>query len=112
MLPQVGQGALAVECREDDDDAAGAASRRIEHEPTRRCVDAERAFLAELGGDCSLPAGAHAVAAGSGLRLEAFVAAVDGPSMLREAQEGPDHTVGTLVARRLLERGGDGLLGR
>ena len=84
----------------------------IQHEPTRRCVDAERAFLAALGGDCSLPAGAHAVAVGSGLRLEAFVAAVDGPSMLREAQEGPDHSVGALVARRLLERGGDGLLGR
>jgi hydroxymethylbilane synthase len=111
MLPQVAQGALAVECREDD---AALLSRltAIQHEPTRRCVDAERAFLAALGGDCSLPAGAHAVAAGSGLRLEAFVAAIDGPSMLREAQEGPDHTVGTLVASRLLERGGDSLLGR
>ena len=60
MLPQVGQGALAVECRADDP-AALALLAAIEHEPSRRRVDAERAFLAELGGDCDLPAGAHAV---------------------------------------------------
>ena len=65
-VPQVGQAALAVECREDDADLR-ARSPRIEHDPTRRCVDAERAFLAELGGDCSLPAGAHAVIDGDGL---------------------------------------------
>ena len=72
------------------------ASRAIEHEPTRRCVDAERAFLAELGGDCSLPAGAHAVAVGTGLRLRG---ASWPPSTVRRcsatAQDGPDRTVGT-----------------
>ena len=69
MLPQVGQAALAVECRADDDEVRSALER-IEHGPTRRAVDAERGFLAELGGDCSLPAGAHATwpatACGSG----------------------------------------------
>ncbi|HMR95653.1 MAG TPA: hydroxymethylbilane synthase [Microthrixaceae bacterium] len=59
MVPQVAQGALAVECRSDD-----AALREllagIEHAASRRAVDAERAFLSELGGDCTLPAGAHA----------------------------------------------------
>ncbi len=54
MLPQVGQGALAVECRAEDDSAAELLGA-IEHGPSRRCVDAERALLAELGGDCSLP---------------------------------------------------------
>jgi hydroxymethylbilane synthase len=65
MLPQVGQGALAVECREDDS-AAITALALIEHAESRRCVDAERAFLAELGGDCDLPAGAHATADATG----------------------------------------------
>ena len=51
MLPQVAQGALAVECRADDDDARSSLAA-IEDPAARRCVDAERAFLAELGGDC------------------------------------------------------------
>src|SRR5207244_454712 len=59
LLPQVAQGALAVECREDDGETR-AALAAIEHEPSRRAVDAERAFLAELGGGCDLPVGAYA----------------------------------------------------
>ncbi len=61
MIPQVAQGALAVECRADDDELL-ALLALVDHEPSRRAVDAERAFLAELGGDCDLPAGAFAVA--------------------------------------------------
>ncbi len=63
MLPQVGQGTLAVECR-DGDDARDVELRAllaaVEHGPSRIALDAERGFLAELGGDCDLPAGAHA----------------------------------------------------
>jgi hydroxymethylbilane synthase len=59
MVPQVAQGALAVECRSGDTDLR-AALAAIEHGPSRTAVDAERAFLEELGGDCTLPAGAHA----------------------------------------------------
>ena len=58
MLPQVGQGVLAVECRADDS-VAVAAMAAIDHAPTRLVFTAERAFLARLGGDCNLPAGAH-----------------------------------------------------
>lgn len=59
MVPQVGQGALAVECRSDDS-GIGRLLAGIEDPDARRTVDCERAFLAELGGDCALPAGAHA----------------------------------------------------
>lgn len=59
MVPQVAQGALIVECRSGDAELR-ALLAQIEHAPSRRQVDAERAFLTELGGDCSLPAGAHA----------------------------------------------------
>lgn len=60
MVPQVGQGAVAIECRVDDR-VALAACASIDHRPTRRDVETERAFLAELGGGCTLPVGAHVV---------------------------------------------------
>src|SRR5206468_2607936 len=59
MVPQVGQGALAVECRADDTHAARRIGA-IESPIDRRLVDLERAFLAELGGGCDRPVGAHA----------------------------------------------------
>ena len=66
LVPQVAQGALAVECRDDRDDLR-ALLARIEHGPSRIAVDAERGFLDELGGDCTLPAGAHATLLDDGL---------------------------------------------
>ncbi len=57
VLPQAGQGALAIECRAEDHEML-AVLGGIEHSASRVSVDAERAFLAELGGDCDLPAGA------------------------------------------------------
>jgi hydroxymethylbilane synthase len=59
MVPQVGQGALAVECRWDDH-ATRARLAGIESGVDRGFVNLERAFLAELGGGCDLPVGAHA----------------------------------------------------
>ena len=109
MLPQVAQGALAVECQEDDADVRSLLGR-IEHAPSRRCVDAERAFLAELGGDCTLPAGAHAVLDGEALHLSAFLASPDGRTMLRTTIEGPGLAIGADAARELRERGGPALL--
>ena len=69
MVPAVGQGCVAVECRSDDD-ATLQVLGSIDHAATRRAVSAERAFLAELGSGCSLPIGAH-VAEG---HLTAFLA--------------------------------------
>ena len=59
MVPQVGQGALAVECRSDDDATLELLSS-IDHPRSRQTVTAERLFLAELGGGCDTPVGAHA----------------------------------------------------
>jgi hydroxymethylbilane synthase len=113
LLPQVAQGALAVECRTGDE-AARAALAAIEHGPSRRAVDAERAFLAELGGDCDLPAGAHAtVGADGSLRIEAMLASLDGHTVMRHRAEGPDpEPVGRDAARWLLDNGGRALLDR
>lgn len=92
MVPQVGQAALGVECREDDT-ALAALLSLIEHEPSRRCVDAERAFLAELGGDCDLPAGAYATVidqANGSLLLDAVLSPGDSSDLHRLGREGDD----------------------
>jgi hydroxymethylbilane synthase len=114
MLPQVAQGALAVECRADDM-ATLAAVAGIEHGPTRRAVDAERGFLATLGGDCDLPAGAHAtVGADGAIRLDALLATPDGRIVLRHREHAtPDDDAplaGERAARFLLGAGGRALL--
>jgi hydroxymethylbilane synthase len=113
VLPQVGQAALAVECR-DDDANLGALLAEIEDERTRVRVDAERAFLAALGGDCSLPAAAHAtIAADGGLSIEGRLLSLDGRRVLRHVVVGTDATTGTELARVLLdEMGGRALLER
>ncbi len=89
VLPQVGQAALAVECRDDDAELRGCLGA-IEHDASRRCVDAERAFLAELGGDCSLPAGAFAEVDGVELTLRAFLGSPDGQRMARATVKGTE----------------------
>jgi hydroxymethylbilane synthase len=98
MVPQVGQGALAVECRAGDD-ATRAALAAIEHGPSRRRVDAERAFLAELGGDCDLPAGAHATIEETGLLDLVALLAGDDDRLHRHHATGDDPVaLGTATA--------------
>jgi len=113
MLPQVAQGALAVECR-DDDLPTRELLRRIEHGPSRLAVDGERAFLAALGGGCDLPVGAHVVAVDGGWRCEGLIADLDGTTVLRHVEVGREPaTLGAEVARVLVEdRGGSALLAR
>jgi hydroxymethylbilane synthase len=115
MLPQVGQGALAVECCTEDTDTRCLLDR-IEHTPSRRAVDAERGFLVELGGDCSVPAAAHATLAGDRLRVRGLVASADGRTVVRHELAGPASSgaaLGRSVARQLLDdQGGAALLGR
>ncbi len=77
MIPQVGQGALAVECRVGDE-ATIEALALLDDPAVSRLVHAERSFLGELGGDCSLPAGAHATLTDSGaVQVEGFLASAD-----------------------------------
>jgi hydroxymethylbilane synthase len=110
MVPQVGQGAMAIECREDDS-AALAALSSIEHAPSRRRVDCERAFLARLGGGCDLPVGAYAeVVAGGAIHVRGVMASLDGRVVLRETRTGHDPSVGAALADALLAAGGNDLL--
>lgn len=114
MLPQVGQGALAAECR-DDDEEVHALLKTIEHAPSRRAVDAERSFLAALGGGCDLPVGGYATIDESGkVHLRGLIASLDGHVVLRHAESGDDPDVlGKNVASVLLDdAGGRALLQR
>jgi hydroxymethylbilane synthase len=111
LLPQVAQGALAVECRADDD-ATRALLAGIDDPGLHAAVDAERAFLEQLGGGCNLPCGALAVASRAGIEIEALLASLDGRVVLRARAAGTDpQAVGRDVAARLLDdQGGRTLL--
>jgi hydroxymethylbilane synthase len=112
FVPAPGQGAIALECR-DDDPSVRAVATSLDHAPTARAVTAERAFLAALGGGCNMPLGAHAFAVPEGLELVGFVAGGEGEGLLRAERRGEDPTVlGRTLAEDLRGRGADRFLGR
>lgn len=106
-LPAVGQGALGIECREDDD-FTRARLAPLHHAETAICVTAERGVLVALGGDCKTPMGAHAEREGGSIRLRAFVADENGNARRRADREAPwpanateAHDMGLSVGRTL-----------
>src|SRR5205085_7685080 len=107
VVPQVGQGALAVECR-DDDVATRQLLAAIDDRPTRLAVEAERAFLREVGGSCDLPVGAYATVADDGtISLEGLLATGDGRIVIRRRDHDTDPAhLGRRVARYLLDDAG------
>jgi hydroxymethylbilane synthase len=76
-LPAVGQGALGVECRTDNDGVRRLLAL-LHDEETAMCVSSERGVLVALGGDCKTPLAAHGERVGELLRLRAFIANPDG----------------------------------
>jgi hydroxymethylbilane synthase len=116
LLPQAGQGAIAVQCRADDADTRELL-RSIDHEPSHRALRSERAVLATLGGNCTLPVGAFAEPAVSGapgdaLRVSGLLASGDGHTIIRVTRHGDDpEAAGAAVARALLEGGGASIEG-
>ncbi|HZS31894.1 MAG TPA: hydroxymethylbilane synthase [Methylomirabilota bacterium] len=107
MLPAIGQGTLAVECRADDARVARLALA-IDDPPTRAASLAERALLASLGGACTTPLAAYARIDGDALRLDAWVATPDGVRALRDVAIGDaraPEAVGRQLAGRLLGAG-------
>lgn len=119
MVPQVGQGALAVECRPDDDKTRTLLEGI--HDPSAGpTVAAERSFLGALGGGCTLPVGAYAGWAeepGGGpgarsIRITGLIASADGRVVLRHTEVGDDpESLGRELARYLLEDAGGRDLG-
>jgi hydroxymethylbilane synthase len=105
MLPAPGQGALAVQCRAEDTAVLNLLSP-LDNEAARACVTAERAFLEQLGGGCSLPVAAYATISGGDIMLTGLVASVDGQKMIRVQEYGRDpHQLGTKTAETAIAQG-------
>lgn len=114
LLPAVGQGALALECRSDDA-ATRALLVALDHGPSARAVAAERAFLLGIGGDCNTPIAAHATVDDQHLVLRARVSDLDGVQCLEDTIEGATadaEDLGRRLAERLLARGAGAVIGR
>lgn len=112
MLPAVGQGAIGIETRGDDDECQQIVNK-LNHEPTKLACAAERAMLRALGGGCQLPIAGHAVVYYDQLRLDGLIAAKDGKQIIRDHVAGSSkdaETLGTELAERLLKNGADRLL--
>jgi hydroxymethylbilane synthase len=107
FVPAVGQGALGIEVRADDEETSRLV-RVLDHLETRRCVQAERAFLSRLQGGCQVPIGAYAKMRGKELHLKGMVAALNGrPRYIDEIQGDPGayESLGRELAERMLNHG-------
>src|ERR1700730_4967648 len=112
MLPAVGQGAVAIETRSDDQFAIETVSK-LNHAETHIACTAERALLHSLGGGCQLPIAAHGVVRSQVLRLEGMVAKPDGSQFVRDrvaASVDYPKELGAALAARLINLGAEGLL--
>jgi hydroxymethylbilane synthase len=113
MLPAPGQGALAVQCRAEDDTTLGLLSA-LDDESTRKTVTAERAFLNGLGGGCAVPVAAYAeivVNDVPAIRLTGLVISVDGANAIKVTGEGTDPLqLGQELAQKAIAQGADQIL--
>jgi len=110
MLPAPGQGALAIQCRGDDEPTA-ALLAAIDDPRARAETSAERTFLRALGAGCAAPVAALAVATTTPrVRLQGLVASVDGTQMVRVDGEGDPQAIGEQLALEALAAGADRIL--
>lgn len=112
-LPAVAQGAIAIECRDDD-----AQTRELltvlDDRPTRTCVEAERAMNRRLHGSCTVPIAAYATLDGKILSLEGLVGSAETGECIHASEVGrasDPEGLGRLVATELKLKGADRLLG-
>ena len=112
FTPEVGQGALGIEIRSDDEEALSLVSR-LNHKPTWQCVVAERAFLRALGGGCRAPITALGSIVNNILRLDGVVAGIHSVRILRcslvgDAQD--SEKLGTSLAQKMVNMGASSLI--
>jgi len=109
-VPAVGQGALAIECREDDEELIQLL-QSINCEKTNKAVQAERTFLHRMEGSCQVPIAGYAEWDEQNIRLTALVASPDGITVYKETISGNDPVeIGNMAANRLIEKGAKQLI--
>ena len=112
FLPAVGQGALAIETRDEESEKVQLV-RLLNHAPTQRATLGERALLRRLEGGCQVPIGAFGRIESGVFRLDAVIASLDGKRTVRSSIEGPpekSEQLGTALAEKLLADGGETIL--
>jgi hydroxymethylbilane synthase len=112
MLPAVGQGALCIECRENDPKTAGILTE-LDDPETRTLVMAERAFLNRLGGSCQVPIAGFGKIEKDTFSLTGLVADLDGKTLCRDSHSGPvtlSENIAVELAERLMAMGADKIL--
>lgn len=111
-LPAIGQGAVGIECRQDDEEV-NSLLVALHHEETASCVIAERAMNQRLNGGCQVPIAGYAMLESGHLWLRGLVGEPDGSRIIRgEVEGGTDEAkeMGIGLAERLLEWGADDIL--
>lgn len=110
MVPAPGQGSLALQAREDDDDTLRALSG-LDHVPSHVALEAERSLMWRLGGGCSLPLGAYAEVETDRVRLTALVVSPDGSRAARtEVESDSAEGAATIATKELLAQGAEAIL--
>ncbi len=112
MIPAVGQGALCIETRENDNDIA-PIMKMLDDSDTRICVEGERAFLKQIEGSCHIPVACFGKVMDTGIQMTAIVASEDGKQVIKEQITCPVDQVknsGRKLADQVLEQGGRKIL--
>ena len=108
LIPAVGQGALAIECRSDDQEMLDMLAK-LSDEDTMWCTRGERSFLRQLQGGCQVPMGVHGTIHKGQLTLKAIISSLDGKNCYEGELTGPKKTadiIGRNLAKALYEEGG------
>lgn len=112
MIPAVGQGALCIETRTNDDEIA-MVMKYLDHPDTNVCVTGERAFLRQIEGSCHIPVACFAKIVANGVQMTAIVASEDGRQLIKEHILCPADQVersGQALADQVLAKGGKQIL--
>ncbi len=112
IVSSVGQGAIGIECLESRQDLKSLVAP-LNHSSTYSCVNAERAFLAVLGGGCEVPVGCHATLSDSTLTIRALISDIEGKNFIEEKTtclESEGVSNARDLAHKMLDGGGRNLL--
>jgi hydroxymethylbilane synthase len=109
MLPAVAQGAIGIQCRSEDTQMLKYLAA-LNHPDTKTCVDCERAFLAELDGNCRTPIAGQAKIVVGKLLFKGLISKPDGTEMIRVEQNGAPGdaiAIGTAAGKEVKKIAGD-----
>jgi hydroxymethylbilane synthase len=113
MIPAIGQGAIGIETRVDDD-FVNELIKPLNHEETAICILAERAFLSVMGGGCQVPLACHARIVNNSLKIVGMIGDPEGKMPVikgfREGSLSQAQSLGVELANELLHRGGKEIL--